>query len=157
MSRAPICYPFFPVYNRITGLQELVVLNFSIDRWLAQWGTDHGEVPEMKAEPRFGDAESEGGGEVAEQERHRALQRQARALGDPSRYRIFRYVAEALEPVGVAAITAHVGLNHNGTRQHLAKLCDAGLLIEEFAAPGGPGRPALQYRLAPEASRFHPV
>ena len=112
----------------------------------------------MKVEPSTGGAGAPMGDRVGvDEDRHRALQRQARALGDPSRYRIFRYVAEALEPVGVAAITAHVGLNHNGTRQHLAKLCDAGLLIEEFAAPGGPGRPALQYRLAPEASRFHPV
>lgn len=94
------------------------------------------------------------GTSVADEERHRILQRQARALGDPTRYRIFRYVAESPEPVGVAAITAHLGLNHNGIRQHLAKLCNADLLIEEFAPPGGPGRPALQYRLAPDASRF---
>jgi predicted ArsR family transcriptional regulator len=115
-------------------------------------------MPVMKVESSTGEGGvPEGKGAVAEEDRHRVLQRQARALGDPSRYRIFRYVAEALQPVGVAAITAHVGLNHNGTRQHLAKLCDAGLLIEEFAAPVGPGRPALQYRLAPEASRFHPV
>src|SRR5438046_3111053 len=105
------------------------------------------DVLGMKAGPRIGTGVGpEGNGEVVEEDRHRVLQRQARALGDPSRYRIFRYVAEAAKPVGVAAITAHVGLNHNGTRQHLAKLCDAGLLIEEFAAPGGPGRPALQYR-----------
>ena len=82
---------------------------------------------------------------------HRVLQRQARALGDPTRYEIFRYVAEASGPVGVAAITDRVGLSHNSVRQHLAKLCDAGLLLEEFAPPAGPGRPALRYRLAPGA------
>ena len=85
---------------------------------------------------------------------HRLLQRQARALGDPTRYRIFRYVAEAAGPVTVAEITAHVELHHNGVRQHLAKLCDAGLLVEEFSAPAGRGRPALQYRLDPSAARF---
>lgn len=93
-------------------------------------------------------------GTVAEQDPHRVLQRQARALGDPTRYRIFRYVAEAGAPQGVAAITAQLGLNHNGIRQHLAKLCDAGLLVEEFAAPDGRGRPSLRYRLSPEGSRF---
>src|SRR5690554_6625388 len=37
-----------------------------------------------------------------------ALQIQARALGDPSRHRIFRYVAEASGPVGVAELTDHL-------------------------------------------------
>lgn len=91
---------------------------------------------------------------MSEPDPHRILQRQARAIGDPTRYRIFRYVAEAGDPVSVAEITAHVELHHNGVRQHLAKLCDAGLLTEDFAAPAGPGRPALRYRLAPTGSRF---
>ena len=81
-------------------------------------------------------------------EEHRIRQRQARALGDPTRYEIFRLVAES-GPLGVAPITARLGLNHNAIRQHLTKLCEAGLLIEEVARPGGPGRPPLQYRLAP--------
>jgi predicted ArsR family transcriptional regulator len=85
---------------------------------------------------------------------HRLLQRQARALGDPTRYRIFRYVAEAGRPVTVAEITAHVELHHNGVRLHLTKLCDAGLLVEQFGTRPGPGRPALQYRLDPSAARF---
>ena len=91
---------------------------------------------------------------MAEPEPHRALQRQARALGDPTRYRIFRFVAEAAGPVTVAEITAHAEVHHNGVRQHLAQLCDAGLLIEELTARGGPGRPALQYRLAATGSPF---
>lgn len=84
---------------------------------------------------------------------HRLLQRQARALGDPTRYRIFRYVAGAGHPVTVAEITAHVELHHNGVRQHLAKLCEAGLL-EETSSAGGRGRPALRYRLDPSGTRF---
>ena len=80
------------------------------------------------------------------------LQRQARALGDPTRYRIFRYVADAPAPARVAAMAAHFGLNHNAVRQHLAKLCAAGLLVEDQAPQGGPGRPALEYRLAPAAA-----
>lgn len=76
------------------------------------------------------------------------VQRQARALGDPTRYAIFQVVAGAPDPVGVAELTARFAINHNAVRQHLAKLCDADLLVEESAARTGPGRPRLQYRLA---------
>ena len=79
-------------------------------------------------------------------------QRQARALGDPTRYRIFRYVADAEAPVTVAALAARFGLNHNAVRQHLAKLCAAGLLIDDVAPRGGRGRPALHYRVSPQAA-----
>lgn len=81
-----------------------------------------------------------------------AVQRQARALGDPTRYRIFRHVVESPEPVRVAALTAALGLNHNAVRQHLAKLREAGLIVEERAANSGPGRPPLEYRLAPSVA-----
>jgi len=74
-----------------------------------------------------------------------SLQEQARALGDPSRHRIFRFVADAGHPVGVAELTAEVGLNHNAVRQHLAKLVAAGLLTEGRARASGPGRPRLEY------------
>lgn len=80
------------------------------------------------------------------------LQRQARALGSPTRFAIFQHVARAPEPVRVAALVDRFRLNHNAVRQHLAKLCEADLLVEEFAAPNGPGRPALEYRLATEVS-----
>ena len=87
-------------------------------------------------------------GVTEEPARDRLIQAQARALGEATRYRIFRYVVEAGAPVGVAAITAHVGINHNSVRQHLAKLCSAGLVVEDIARSGGPGRPALTYRPA---------
>ncbi|HLM63061.1 MAG TPA: ArsR family transcriptional regulator [Acidimicrobiales bacterium] len=79
------------------------------------------------------------------------LQRQARALGDPTRHEIFRYVADAERPVDIAALTAHVGHNHNAIRQHLAKLVDAGLLVEAREASGRRGRPRLLYEVAPGA------
>lgn len=79
------------------------------------------------------------------------LQEQARALGDPTRHGIFRYVADAGTPVDVAELTEHFGLNHNAIRQHLAKLVDAELVIEELAASGGRGRPRLNYRIHPAA------
>jgi predicted ArsR family transcriptional regulator len=79
----------------------------------------------------------------------RGLQREARALGDPTRHAVFRYVDAARRPVTVAELTEHFGLNHNAIRQHLAKLCEAGVLTEELAAPAGPGRRRLRYRAAP--------
>lgn len=78
-----------------------------------------------------------------------SVQRQARALGDPTRYAIFRRVADASAPVDVAWLTAHFQLNHNAIRQHLAKLVDADLVVETTAPAGGPGRPRLLYTPAP--------
>lgn len=80
------------------------------------------------------------------------LQREARALGDPTRYRLFRYVAGAPGAVGVAELTDYVRLNHNAVRQHLAVLEDAGLVVEEVEKRSRPGRPRLLYRLHPEAA-----
>lgn len=79
------------------------------------------------------------------------VQRQARALGDPTRYDIFRFVAEAKGPVRVATLAQYLGFNHNAVRQHLAKLTEAGLLTEERASPTTTGRPPLEYRVAPTA------
>lgn len=73
------------------------------------------------------------------------LQQQARALGDPTRHGIFRYVADADHPVDVAELTEHFGLNHNAIRQHLAKLVAADLVTEATAPASGPGRPRLTY------------
>lgn len=71
---------------------------------------------------------------------------QSRALGDPTRHAIFVHVRDASSPVTVAELTAHFGLNHNAIRQHVAKLCGAGLVIEHHEPPSGPGRPPVRYR-----------
>ena len=80
------------------------------------------------------------------------LQRQAKALGDPTRHRLFRYIADAQAPVTVAELTGCTGLNHNAIRQHLALLKDAGLVTDETERRDRPGRPRLLYRLHPEAA-----
>lgn len=77
------------------------------------------------------------------------LQQQARALGDPTRHEIFRYIRDAARPVTVAELTAHLGCNHNAVRQHLAKLLDAGLISGSTERGSGRGRPRLVYRVAP--------
>jgi predicted ArsR family transcriptional regulator len=79
------------------------------------------------------------------------LQQQAKALGDPTRHRIFRYIADSDQPADVTEMTAHFGLNHNAIRQHLAKLVGAGLIVESTAAARGRGRPKLQYTIEPAA------
>lgn len=81
--------------------------------------------------------------------RRATLQEEARALGDPTRHAVFRYVAGAAEPVDVAELTRLFGLNHNAIRQHLAKLVEVGLLAEATQRGGGPGRPRLVYVVAP--------
>lgn len=75
------------------------------------------------------------------------LQQEARALGDPTRYTMFRHIADASGPVDVAELTELLGLNHNAIRQHLAKLTEAGLVVETIVRGGGPGRPRLVYEL----------
>ena len=80
-----------------------------------------------------------------------ALQQQARALGDPTRHELFRYIADAARPVDVAELTEHVGLHHNAVRQHLAKLVEADLVSEAAAPRVGRGRPRLVYTVDPSA------
>lgn len=75
-----------------------------------------------------------------------ALQQQARALGDPTRYRLFRFIADAGRPLRVKELVAEVGLHHTIVRQHLGALRDAGLLEETTERGGRPGRPHLLYR-----------
>jgi predicted ArsR family transcriptional regulator len=53
--------------------------------------------------------------------------------------------------VGVAELTEHMGFNHNAIRQHLAKLLDAGLVLESTVPTGGRGRPRLVYEPDPAA------
>ncbi len=78
-----------------------------------------------------------------------ALQLQARALGDPTRHEVFRYIADAERPVDVAELTEHLGLHHNAIRQHLAKLAEASLVSEGTAPRAGRGRPRLCYTVHP--------
>jgi len=73
------------------------------------------------------------------------IQLRARALGDPTRYRIFRYILEADHPVDVAELTSYTQLNHNAVRQHLAVLTKAKLLFEHVETRERPGRPRLLY------------
>lgn len=86
------------------------------------------------------------------------LQRQARALGEPTRHRLFGHLMSSGRPAGVAELTELTGLHHNAVRQHLAKLVDAGLVVESTERPTGRGRPRLAYTIAPSSDgRWGPV
>ncbi|MEM7096563.1 MAG: helix-turn-helix domain-containing protein [Actinomycetota bacterium] len=80
-----------------------------------------------------------------------AMQEQARALADPSRFRMFRFIAEAVEPVGVSELTELLGFNHNAIRQHLAVLTEAGLVAEFDEKRTTRGRPRKLYRSRADA------
>ena len=80
------------------------------------------------------------------------LQQRSRALGDPTRYRIYQWIAHRERPVAVAELTDAFGLNHNTVRLHLKKLADADLVEESVEPPRGPGRPRRLYRLTGDAA-----
>jgi len=77
------------------------------------------------------------------------LQQEAKALGDPTRHAIFRAIVDAGTAVGVAELNEAFPLNHNAIRQHLAKLVEAGLVVESTAPPAGRGRPRLLFTADP--------
>ncbi len=79
------------------------------------------------------------------------LTEQARALGDPTRFAIFEHLAASQTPLGVSELTARFGLHHNAIRQHLRRLEQAGLVLEERVVRPTRGRPPLHYRLTPGA------
>jgi predicted ArsR family transcriptional regulator len=79
------------------------------------------------------------------------LQEEARALGDPTRHEIFRYIAAADQSVDIPELTEHFGLNHNAIRQHVAKLVGASLVAEGRAPTTGRGRPRHVYTIDPRA------
>ncbi len=81
---------------------------------------------------------------------HSPIQKEARALGDPTRYRLFRYIADARRPVYISELEEFLAINHNAVRQHLAILKDALLVLEESENRHNPGRPRLTYSLNPE-------
>lgn len=79
------------------------------------------------------------------------MQRQAKALADPSRFRLMRHIATATAPVSVAELTDLLGFNHNAIRQHLAILNETGLVAETTERRTAPGRPRKMYTVRADA------
>lgn len=75
------------------------------------------------------------------------------SLDDPTRRRLYEYVAASGAPVSRDQAAAALGLDRSLVVYHLDKLVDEGLLAASFARPdgrGGPGagRPAKHYQRA---------
>lgn len=79
------------------------------------------------------------------------MQIQAKAIADPSRFRLFRYIVQAEQAVGVAELTELLGFNHNAIRQHLAMLTDSGLVAETTERRTTRGRPRKEYTARQDA------
>lgn len=81
-----------------------------------------------------------------------SVQTIAKALGDPTRHRLFRYINDAHRPVYIGELAEWLGVNHNAVRQHLATLKEAKLVVEQIEKRSTPGRPRLSYAVDPNFS-----
>lgn len=78
----------------------------------------------------------------------------ARALGEETRFRIYRRLCLTHEPTSVSDLARTFSLHPNAIRQHLARLEQAGLVISRPHREGGAGRPRRMYRANPEPLQF---
>jgi predicted ArsR family transcriptional regulator len=74
-----------------------------------------------------------------------------KALGDTTRYAIYRALAEAPRPCSTAEIAESLTLHPNTVRPHLERMREVGLLEVTVDARGGVGRPQHRYGLAADA------
>lgn len=76
----------------------------------------------------------------------------AKALGEETRFAIFRTIAGARDPLTVKDLVERLGMHHSAIRIHLNKLADAGLIISQKRhKPGAVGRPQLAFLPSPRA------
>jgi predicted ArsR family transcriptional regulator len=82
----------------------------------------------------------------------------ARALGEDTRFRIYRHLCRSDAPVAVTALADEFSLHPNAIRQHLSRLEQANLVVSRAErGGGGAGRPRRLYEAASEAIDFaHP-
>src|SRR5262245_58138608 len=74
-----------------------------------------------------------------------------KALGDSTRYAIYRALAASPRPLATADIADALGLHPNTVRPHLERMRDVGLLEVRTEVRTGVGRPQHLYLLAPTA------
>jgi predicted ArsR family transcriptional regulator len=74
-----------------------------------------------------------------------------KALGDETRYAMYRELASSTSPLSAQELADALGLHANTVRLHLERLRDAGLVESEAAHRGTVGRPQHLYFLAPGA------
>jgi predicted ArsR family transcriptional regulator len=79
----------------------------------------------------------------------------ARALGEETRFKVYRAICVADDPIPVSALADSFSLHPNAIRQHLSRLEQAGLVAAPAARAGrGAGRPPP--RAAPPAPTPRP-
>lgn len=74
-----------------------------------------------------------------------------KALGDTTRYGIYRELVASVRPLATAEIAEALGLHPNTVRPHLERMREVGLLEVTVDARGGVGRPQHRYAPAPDA------
>ncbi len=75
----------------------------------------------------------------------------SKALGEETRFSIYREIASAGHPLTVKDLVARFGMHHSAIRIHLNKLEDARLIVSQKQHnPGTVGRPQLAFLLHPE-------
>jgi predicted ArsR family transcriptional regulator len=74
-----------------------------------------------------------------------------KALGDETRYALYRELAGSTAPRSATELADALGLHANTVRLHLERLKDAGLVDVEAIHRGTVGRPQHRYSLAPGA------
>jgi predicted ArsR family transcriptional regulator len=71
-----------------------------------------------------------------------------KALGDETRYAMYRELAQSTTPLSAQDLAEALGLHANTVRLHLERLRDAGLVEAEVVHRGTVGRPQHLYSLA---------
>lgn len=74
-----------------------------------------------------------------------------KALGDDTRYAVYRQLAGAPAPCSTAEVAEALDLHPNTVRPHLERMREVGLLAVETEGRGGVGRPQHRYSLAEDA------
>lgn len=74
----------------------------------------------------------------------------ARALGEETRFRIYRDLCASGRPASVSDLAGRFDLHPNAVRQHLARLEQAGLVVSSLDRSPGAGRPRRLFEANPE-------
>jgi predicted ArsR family transcriptional regulator len=77
-----------------------------------------------------------------------------KALGDNTRYAIYRALAASPTPLATAELAERLDLHPNTVRPHLERMREVGLVEVDVDARGGVGRPQHRYSTAAAAPSF---
>lgn len=106
----------------------------------------------------MGEGLSSGGGAALAVDGFDRLYETARALGEETRFKVYRAICVSDDPVGVSTLAQAFSLHPNAIRQHLARLEQAGLVVSRADREGGgAGRPRRLFEPSPQPLEFaHP-